>query len=548
MTQTQSPTTSTSTPPALHIVSADGAPPTTPSTRVPTPSPAPAADREVADLRGHLAGPKWAETPATCVRAMRWQLRHGLDDVTAARTVGLPHITADSFRRFREHRRPFGVGHHWPEFTQFVIETETQMRVSAALALQPAAPTPITSAVVVATPATPTTPAVVATPQRAIAPIDLAMLASDLIGFGRSRTSIDRNTAHRVAVAQREYKLTTSGLARALCKAAKQGNVKSWDSRLRGYRQAFPELFSTSQLPLPSTLVPAPLPAQVPAPVAAKQAPDELKALVKIIALESKINLTTRRSCRTPETSMLIAAAATKHKTQSRNELAGLLVIAAGESSDPKAIGRWNSRLVDYERILRDGTPKPPASAPAPAPAPVVAAPSVLASTTSQVTLAGLRDTIAAECANQRRTSETAKVVRDLATARAKPDQLQWTYKVSFPGSAQLANELAQVDANSRGEAPDAKLRRRWAWRVDAYKSLIDGLPADAVPNTRPAAKVTAAVPATATTTTSALTLRLVGRPKLLADGRLEVRVTETRTIAAGDPLWSAAMAAVNAS
>lgn len=144
-------------------------------------------------------------------------------------------------------------------------------------------------------------------------------------------------------------------------------------------------------------------------------------------------------------------------------------------------------------------------------------------------------------------------MVRDLTAARAKPDQLRWTYKVSFPGSAQLANELAQIDANSRGEAPDAKLRRRWAWRVDAYKSLIDGLQAvDAVPNTRPAAKVTAAVPAavpaTATTTTSALTLRLVGRPKLLADGRLEVRVTETRTIAAGDPLWSAAMAAVNAS
>ena len=226
-------------------------------------------------------------------------------------------------------------------------------------------------------------------------------------------------------------------------------------------------------------------------------------------------------------------------------------MIAAGEASDPKAIGRWNSRLVDYEKILRNGMPKPPASAPAPvsASAPVVTTQPVLASTVSQAMLLTLRDTIAAECANQQRTSETARMVRDLTAARAKPDQLVRTYRISFAGSAQLANELAQIDANSRGEAPTERLRRQWAWRVDAYKSLIDGLQAvDAVPNTRPAAKVTAAVPATATTTTSALTLRLVGRPKLLADGRLEVRVTETRTIAAGDPLWSAAMTAVNAS
>ena len=145
MTQTQSPTTSTSTPPALHIVSADGAPPTTPSTRVPTPSPAPAADRAASDLRGHLGGARWAETPVTCVRAMRWQQENGLDDVTAAKTIGLPHITADTFRRFREFRRPFGVGHHWPEFARAVVEAETQVRVSAALALQPtvAAPAPV---------------------------------------------------------------------------------------------------------------------------------------------------------------------------------------------------------------------------------------------------------------------------------------------------------------------------------------------------------------------------------------------------------------------
>ena len=56
----------------LHIVSSDGAPPTVPSTRVPLPSPAPAADRDAADLRAHLQSAGWAADAAVCYRMLKW--------------------------------------------------------------------------------------------------------------------------------------------------------------------------------------------------------------------------------------------------------------------------------------------------------------------------------------------------------------------------------------------------------------------------------------------------------------------------------------------
>ena len=125
--------------------------------------------------------------------------------------------------------------------------------------------------------------------------------------------------------------------------------------------------------------------------------------------------------------------------------------------------------------------------------------------------------------------------------------------------------QLAHIDANARGQAPDHKLLEAWAWRIDAYLPLIRSLDKATKPApARPAASV--AVPAgpvasAATTSTpvpagtrGSVTVddeRIIGRPVLLADGRLRVTVARTvrveTKISFSDPLWAAAMVAVNA-
>lgn len=434
----------TTSPAPLHIVSTDGAPPTVPSTRVPHPSPAPAGDRDAADLRGHLRSAGWAADPAICYRMLKWQKANNLDDVTAARTIGLPHIGHEVFARLRENRKPIGVGAHWPALQELVIQAAAQARFDAMVAVRPDT-APVTE------------PAVAA-----------------------------RSTA----------------------------------------------------LDLPISV-----------PVVQQDGP-ALIVLARLVERESTRDAN-NRTTRTRETGQMIADARAKLGLSTWKLARMLASVGASTSPDTAEVGRWDQRLRLYERLM--------------------AKPSSVSSHTSHATtsdasaavaasLPALVASIVAEIGhngtkNNKRTEATARRIRAAATAVATSFQLGRSYKRTFAGARSLANLLAQVDANARGQAPDDKLLEVWAWRVDAYLPLILALdvkpqpaPVSASPVTAAPAKSTRLGPRGKITTDDE---RIDGRPVLLADGRLSVTVVRTvrveTKISFADPLWAAAIAAVNA-
>lgn len=411
----------------LHIVSNDGAPPTPPTTRLPVPSPAPAGDRNAADLRAHLQGAGWADKPEVCLRASRWQQANSLDDVTAAKTIGLPHILPEMFKRFRECRRPIGVGHHWPELQALTIESAAQARFSAMIASREPAD------------AAPPTPPARVVPSPVITP------------------------------------------------------------------------------------TPTPIPTSKPVVKNDGKMPEEIRDLARVIDREAKVTAE-HKSNRTIETAHRIEDMVTRLQVK-RGAFAGMLAIAAGEPGK-NPVNKWTARLYAYAAMLLGDKPTTTAS---PATRTSILS-QVYAAIAREMRLPGIRPTA--------RTRETALLVRNVAASLASPGQLTRTYKTGFAGANALGNALAQLDANSRGEAPDDKLRSKWVSRVEEYRSLITAAPATAAtPSTPAPAQAPAPTPATS----------IAGRPTLLADGRLRVKVTQVIDISPGDALWASAMAAVNA-
>lgn len=443
----------------LHIVSSDGAPPTVPSTRVPLPSPAPAADRDAADLRAHLQSAGWAADAAVCYRMLKWQRANNLDDVTAARTIGLPHIGHEVFARLRENRKPIGVGAHWPALQELVVQAAAQARFDAMVAVRPDA--------------APATEPVAATPAPA----------------ARAATRSPSTTA-------------------AACPVAPPVTVQA-------------------------------------------SAPD-IVALARIIESESTRDAD-NRSTRTRATAQLVAGAMIELKI-TKWMLARKLASVGGAQPNATMIRRWDQRLRLYERIT--GTPTSTLA--------------VSAREAVDACLPALAASIVDELGhkgdgNHKRTAATARRIRAGATALATPQQIERSYKRTFAGARSLANLLAHLDANARGQAPDDKLLEVWSRRVDAYLPLIRSLDKATKPApARPASAPVEPVASAATTTTSpssapagsrgSVTVddeRIIGRPVLLADGRLRVTVARTVRIEAkisfSDPLWAAAMVAVNA-
>lgn len=411
----------------LHIVSNDGAPPTPPTTRLPVPSPAPAGDRNAADLRAHLQGAGWADKPDVCLRASRWQQANSLDDVTAAKTIGLPHILPEMFKRFRECRRPIGVGHHWPELQALTIESAAQARFSAMVASH--------------------------------VPADAA-----------------------------------------------------------------PPTPSARVVPSP-VITPTPTPTAKPTVKNNGKVPEEIRDLARVIDREAKVTAE-HKSNRTIETAHRIEDMVTRLHVK-RGTFAGMLATAAGESGK-SPVNKWTVRLYVYAAMLGDK--------------PTTTTTTTTAATTTSTRTSILSQMYAAIAREMRlpgirptaRTRETALLVRNAAASLASPGQLTRTYKTGFAGANALGNALAQLDANSRGEAPDDKLRSKWVSRVEEYRSLFTAAPATAA--TAPA-QAPAPTPATS----------IAGRPTLLADGRLRVKVTQVIDVSPGDALWASAMAAVNA-
>lgn len=443
----------------LHIVSSDGAPPTVPSTRVPLPSPAPAADRDAADLRAHLQSAGWAADAAVCYRMLKWQRANNLDDVTAARTIGLPHIGHEVFARLRENRKPIGVGAHWPALQELVVQAAAQARFDAMVAVRPDA--------------APAKESVAATPAPA----------------ARPATRSPSTTA-------------------AACPVAPPVTVQA-------------------------------------------SAPD-IVALARIIESESTRDAD-NRSTRTRATAQLVAGAMTELKI-TKWTLARKLASIGGVLPDATTIRRWDQRLRLYERIT--GTPTSTLAVSA-REAVDACLPALAASITDELGHRG--------DGNHKRTASTARRIRAAATALATPQQIERSYKRTFAGARALATQLAHLDANARGRAPDDKLLEVWSWRVDAYLPLIRSLDKATKPTlARPASVPVEPVASAAATTTSpssapagsrgSVTVddeRIIGRPVLLADGRLRVTVARTvrveTKISFSDPLWAAAMAAVNA-
>ena len=444
----------------LHIVSSDGAPPTVPSTRVPLPSPAPAADRDAADLRAHLQSAGWAADAAVCYRMLKWQRANNYDDVTAARTIGLPHIGHEVFARLRENRKPIGVGAHWPALQELVVQAAAQARFDAMVAVRPDA--------------TPATEPVAATPAPA----------------ARPATRSPSTTAVACPVAP---------------------------------------------------------------PVAVQTSGPDIVALARIIDSESTRDAD-NRSTRTRATAQLVAGAMTELKI-TKWMLARKLASIGGAQPNATMIRRWDQRLRLYERTM--GTPTSPLA--------------VSAREAVDACLPALAASIIDELGhkgdgNHKRTAATARRIRAGATALATPQQIERSYKRTFAGARSLATQLAHLDANARGQAPDHKLLEAWAWRIDAYLPLIRSLDKATKPApARPAAAVAAPVEPVALAATSSPTPapagsrgsvtvddeRIIGRPVLLADGRLRVMVARTvrveTKISFSDPLWAAAMVAVNA-
>ena len=435
----------------LHIVSSDGAPPTVPSTRVPLPSPAPAADRDAADLRAHLQSAGWAADAAVCYRMLKWQRANNLDDVTAARTIGLPHIGHEVFARLRENRKPIGVGAHWPALQELVVQAAAQARFDAMVAVRPDA--------------APATEPVAATPAPA----------------ARPATRSPSTTA-------------------AACPVAP--------------------------------------------PVAVQASAPDIVALARIIESESTRDAD-NRSTRTRATAQLIAGVMTELKI-TKWMLARKLASIGGAQPNATMIRRWDQRLRLYERI----TGMPTSTLAVSAREAVAASLPVLA--------VSITDEI-----GHKRTASTARRILAAATALATPQQIERSYKRTFAGARSLANLLAQLDANARGQAPDDKLLEVWAWRIDAYLPLIRSLDKATKPApARPASAPVEPVALAATTSPSSAPAgsrgsvtvddeRIIGRPVLLADGRLRVTVARTvrveTKISFSDPLWAAAMVAVNA-
>jgi hypothetical protein len=433
---------------------------------VPLPSPAPAADRDAADLRAHLQSAGWAADAAVCYRMLKWQRANNLDDVTAARTIGLPHIGHEVFARLRENRKPIGVGAHWPALQELVVQAAAQARFDAMVAVRPDA--------------APATEPVAATSAPAARP-----------------TTRSPSTTTVVAAAA------------AACPVAPSVAVQT-------------------------------------------SSPDIVK-LARIIESESTRDAD-NRSTRTRATAQLVAGAMTELKI-SKWTLARKLASVGGAQPDATTIRRWDQRLRLYERTM--GTPTSTLAVSA-REAVDACLPALAASITDELGHKG--------DGNHKRTAATARRIRAGATALATPQQIERSYKRTFAGARSLATQLAHLDANARGQAPDHKLLEAWAWRIDAYLPLIRSLDKATKPApARPAAAVAAPVEPVASAATSSPTPapagsrgsvtvddeRIVGRPVLLADGRLRVTVARTvrveTKISFSDPLWAAAMVAVNA-
>ena len=246
-------------------------------------------------------------------------------------------------------------------------------------------------------------------------------------------------------------------------------------------------------------------------------------ATIAVIDREAKVTAE-HKSNRTIETAHRIEDMVTRLQVK-RGTFAGMLATAAGEpGKDP--VNKWTARLYAYAAMLLGDKPTTTAS------------PATRTSILSQVYAAIAREMRPPGIRPTARTRETALLVRNVAASLASPGQLTRTYKTGFAGANALGNALAQLDANSRGEAPDDKLRSKWVSRVEEYRSLITAAPATAAtPSTPAPAQAPAPTPSTS----------IAGRPTLLADGRLRVKVTQVIDISPGDALWASAMAAVNA-
>lgn len=188
-----------------------------------------------------------------------------------------------------------------------------------------------------------------------------------------------------------------------------------------------------------------------------------------------------------------------------------------------------------------------------PANANTAKAPSLAPSTIDAVALTALRHVICSEMTFKKKTAKTGKAIMTLAAKYAAHNTFTPSNRRGLPGLYTLAHALA---ANENPRSLDIHRDAcRWYGRLTAYA------PTFVVEQTRSrtrAQRIRAAQPAAAPVQSqlpapvqppappATVDPQIVGRPRLLADGKLEVKITATMVVSPGDLLWTDALAAVN--
>lgn len=194
-----------------------------------------------------------------------------------------------------------------------------------------------------------------------------------------------------------------------------------------------------------------------------------------------------------------------------------------------------------------------------PANANTAKAPSLAPSTIDAVALTALRHVICSEMTFKKKTAKTGKAIMTLAAKYAAHNTFTPSNRRGLPGLYTLAHALASNESpRSLDIHRDAC---RWYGRLTAYAPtfVVEQTRAQAQARTRaqriraaqPAAapvqsQLPAPVPVQPPATPTTVDPQIVGRPRLLADGKLEVKVTATMVVSPGDLLWTDALAAVN--
>ncbi len=186
-----------------------------------------------------------------------------------------------------------------------------------------------------------------------------------------------------------------------------------------------------------------------------------------------------------------------------------------------------------------------------PANANTAKAPSLAPSTIDAVALTALRHVICSEMTFKKKTAKTGKAIMTLAAKYAAHNTFTPSNRRGLPGLYTLAHALASSESpRSLDIHRDAC---RWYGRLTAYAPTFvveqtrSRTRAQRIRAAQPVqSQLPAPVPVQPPAAPTTVDPQIVGRPRLLADGKLEVKITATMVVSPGDLLWTDALAAVN--